>query len=333
MTISVCMGTYNGENYIEQQLKSLLNQTREPDEVIICDDSSDDKTAEIIRRFIDVNHLQDSWKLYCNNENKGYPLNFYYAMGLCTMDIVFLADQDDVWDKNKIERMCNVFEKKPEASLICCKFGLIDADGNKIRTVMLPSHSRDTGKLRQIFLKDVFYKCEWPGMVMAYRNEWYLQWNSVLKQEKAKCETGKIPHDFLICVKAADEEKFWQIDEKLAYHRRHGNNAGREEHRVGRLLSKSRKLAEIEIYIQMLQNVKQGQVLLTETGRQKLEEKYRSMWDRYKALKSGKVRKVLFNAWKHITDMRIATVICDLMIIKQKDLWTGETGNGDLNKA
>lgn len=68
MTISVCMGTYNGENYIEQQLKSLLNQTREPDEVIICDDNSDDKTAEIIRRFIDVNHLQDSWKLYCNNQ-------------------------------------------------------------------------------------------------------------------------------------------------------------------------------------------------------------------------------------------------------------------------
>lgn len=316
MTTSVCMGTYNGENYIEQQLQSILDQTKKPDEVIICDDHSEDKTAEIIRRFIDIHQLQRSWKLHCNSENKGYPANFYAAMDLCTEDIVFLADQDDVWDERKLERMCHVFDKKPGAALISCKFGLIDTEGNPINTVMAPVHSKETGKLRPIFLEDVFYKCEWPGMVMAYRNAWYRQWRIDGKEGGNVPEIQRVPHDFLLCVRASEENKFWQLDEKLAYHRRHENNAGGEEHRLGRLLNKPRKIAEIETYLRMLERVKKGQVLQTREGRQKLEEKYSSMKDRYKALQSGNIRKVLANAVAHKKDVRLATVICDLMIVK-----------------
>ena len=99
--ISVCMGIYNGEAYIKAQLQSILNQTLSPDEVILCDDRSTDGTREIVDQFIRENGLSGKWQLHCNPENKGYPANFYAGMALCRGEYVFLADQDDIWDKNK----------------------------------------------------------------------------------------------------------------------------------------------------------------------------------------------------------------------------------------
>ena len=52
--ISVAIATYNGEKYIEKQLKSILEQSIEVDEVIICDDKSTDDTVDVIRKFIGI---------------------------------------------------------------------------------------------------------------------------------------------------------------------------------------------------------------------------------------------------------------------------------------
>ena len=116
--ISVCMGIYNGEKYIAQQLQSIMNQTRKADEVILCDDRSTDNTVKIAEKFIEENELADTWKIHQNIQNKGYPYNFYYVMGLCKGDIVFLADQDDVWDVHKIEKMSHIMETHEEIQLL-----------------------------------------------------------------------------------------------------------------------------------------------------------------------------------------------------------------------
>lgn len=58
----------------------------------------------------------------------------------------------------------------------------------------------------------------------------------------------KIPHDILIAAKAAEERRFTQLDMELAYRRRHGNNAGGEEHRIGRLLNEERLRKLMSIY-------------------------------------------------------------------------------------
>ena len=63
MTVSVCMGIYNGEKYIEEQLDSILRQTRRAEEVILCDDCSTDRTVEIVRLFIEKHGLGESWRL------------------------------------------------------------------------------------------------------------------------------------------------------------------------------------------------------------------------------------------------------------------------------
>lgn len=71
MKISLLMATYNGENYILEQLKSIYNQTVNPDEVLIADDVSNDRTVELIERFIEQHDLKN-WKLMINSSNKGY---------------------------------------------------------------------------------------------------------------------------------------------------------------------------------------------------------------------------------------------------------------------
>lgn len=307
MRVSVCMATYNGEKYIRQQLESILCQSRQPDEVILCDDDSSDGTVGVIRSFIDENQLQGTWRLYQNERNRGYPSNFYHAMGLCGGDLVFLADQDDIWHSEKLAHMCRVIEAHPEAVVVCCKLSLIDAEGADIHSLMAPAYAGGKGgALRQVSIEDVFYKCEWPGMVMAYRREWY---HSHLEN------VNEIPHDFLICARAAEEGGFYQMDEILAFHRRHDSNAGGEEHRLGRLLRKERKLREIKDYLQILEAFSQKDVLRTDEGKGALQRKLSSMQGRYEALQSGRLSRVLKNAGRHWRETRVKTLVCDLIIV------------------
>lgn len=310
--ISIGMATYNGEKYIEEQLDCIYHQTRKPDEVIICDDGSGDQTVTIIRDYIDRNNLSDSWHLYINEENKGYPGNFYYVMELCTGRFVFLADQDDIWHEKKLEEMFQILVKSPEIDILACKFGLVDSEGQNIHSVMAPSKSLGTKELRVVSMKDAFGKYQWPGMVMAYRREWY--------ERSCKApQNCKVAHDFWLCIHAAEEGTMLWLDEELAWHRRHDNNTAREEHRVRQVLLLARKLGDIDQYIEMLRGVKNYGNLKTPEGKQALGKKLQSMEDRREALCSGSTIKVLKNGIKNRKYVRLATLLCDLAIVKQKD--------------
>jgi glycosyltransferase involved in cell wall biosynthesis len=96
---SVCMATYNGEKYIYQQIKSILDQLSEYDEIIVSDDGSTDKTIEILKAFND-----DRIKVFKNGKSRGPAGNFENALLKSTGDLIFLADQDDIWLDTKIAK-------------------------------------------------------------------------------------------------------------------------------------------------------------------------------------------------------------------------------------
>ena len=131
--ISVALTTFNGEKYIEKQLKSLLFQQRPIDEVIIVDDASSDKTVVIVDEFIKKNNLLN-WHLYVNNENIGFLKNFKNAIEKTTGDIIFLCDQDDIWFNTKINSMLNRFESDERIKAIYSGFKFIDENDNIIFT-------------------------------------------------------------------------------------------------------------------------------------------------------------------------------------------------------
>jgi glycosyltransferase involved in cell wall biosynthesis len=96
-TISVCMATHNGEKYIKRQLESILAQLSPDDEIVISDDSSSDKTVDIIKGFSD-NRI----RLYGHNTFFSPIFNNENALTKASGQIIVLSDQDDVWLDNKI---------------------------------------------------------------------------------------------------------------------------------------------------------------------------------------------------------------------------------------
>lgn len=122
MKISVVMATYNGAEYLYEQLDSIKNQTRKADEVIICDDGSKDQTVEMLRKYIKEYSLGDSWRLIINEQNLGYANNFHKAMMLAEGEFIFFSDQDDIWCPDKLEEMTRIMEQNEKIQLLCTDY-------------------------------------------------------------------------------------------------------------------------------------------------------------------------------------------------------------------
>jgi glycosyltransferase involved in cell wall biosynthesis len=103
MKISIALATYNGAQYISEQLASIQKQTLLPDELVISDDCSTDDTVSIIKSF--ARKAPFKVKLLVNQKNQGVTQNFNNALLATTGDITFLCDQDDVWFDNKLKVM------------------------------------------------------------------------------------------------------------------------------------------------------------------------------------------------------------------------------------
>lgn len=98
--ISVCMATYNGATFIRQQIESILPQLEAHDEIIFSDDGSTDSTLDII-----FSYRGNRFKVLKNQRTGSPAKNFEKGLKNCTGDIIFLADQDDVWLPDKVSRM------------------------------------------------------------------------------------------------------------------------------------------------------------------------------------------------------------------------------------
>ena len=108
MRISIAMTTYNGSKYLKEQLDSFTKQTHLPDELVVTDDGSSDDTLEILENF--AKKASFEVLIFRNNTNLGYAMNFGHAIGLCTGDLIFLSDQDDIWFPEKIETVSRFVE-------------------------------------------------------------------------------------------------------------------------------------------------------------------------------------------------------------------------------
>lgn len=102
MKISVAIATFNGADFVRNQLDSIFKQTLKPDEIVVSDDASSDETVQILTSM----QLQApcTFKVIQNRVNVGYIRNFEKAISACTGDLIFLADQDDYWASRKVAR-------------------------------------------------------------------------------------------------------------------------------------------------------------------------------------------------------------------------------------
>ena len=214
--ISVVMTTYNGGKYLAEQLLSIMRQTMLPDELIISDDGSQDDTIVIIEKLIKQYAIEyPSVKIifHQNKHNQGYINNFLNSIMVSKGDVVFLADQDDIWKKNKIKDMCECM-KKYNALVIHSDIDIINEKRELIQHKWEKYNFQYKKNKKNQFLK----KLNYCGMSMCFDGKFIR--NCIPKIRNISIPT----HDWTICACADIAHSFVQIGGVYTLRRYHEEN-------------------------------------------------------------------------------------------------------------
>jgi glycosyltransferase involved in cell wall biosynthesis len=202
-SISVCIPAYNGDLFIGEQLLSILGQLGPHDEIIISDDHSTDNTLQKIAG------LQDPRiKVFMNEGKTGPVYNMENALKQACGDLIFLADQDDIWYPEKIAVMVPLLEKY---DLVIHDATVTGRDGNSIHPSFFILNKSGRGFLRNV------YRNSFIGCCMAL--------NRKLLNYVLPFPPGLAMHDSWIGLNAALAGKYYLLPRPLVYYRRHGSNA------------------------------------------------------------------------------------------------------------
>lgn len=123
------MCTFNGQPYVIEQVRSILRQSVTPRELVVADDGSSDGTLEAVKRGFELeaprHRLPDLVILPAMRAPLGVARNFERAMRACKSPLIALADQDDIWLPEKLQRQSDALELDKTASLVASNAGLI----------------------------------------------------------------------------------------------------------------------------------------------------------------------------------------------------------------
>lgn len=206
MKISVCMAVYNGEAYLLPQIRSILSQLRQNDEVVIVDDASQDKSAKLLSCLAD-----SRVRVFRNDHNLGVVASFEKAMRLAQGDILFLSDQDDLWLPGKVERFIEVFSLKPDVTLVASDAQIIDGSGTVVADSFFSQRGRFTAGILHNLVKNKYHGC-----TLAFRRFMLDHFLPIPKD---------VPmHDVWIGLINDIYGKTDYIDQPLIAYRRHGKN-------------------------------------------------------------------------------------------------------------
>lgn len=236
MRISIAMTTYNGADYLLEQLESLRTQSLMADEVIIVDDCSTDNTVDLLNMYIQKYHL-DNWVLIKNSSNIGWRKNFRKALQKTTGDVVFLCDQDDIWNKDKISLMVKEFHKSPSIELLASNYEILDFGRNdkvKIRDVEL-----DNGAVVPFSLKNKSISVMRPGCTFAVKRELI-----VLLE---KYDIDRFGHDNILWNLAMVRGTLYLYLKRLIHFRRHETSASAPN----QSLNRERRVVEVDTSYQI----------------------------------------------------------------------------------
>ena len=203
--ISVCIATYNGERFIEEQLNSILSQLSDEDEIIISDDNSSDSTVKSIELLNDprihiVNHIPKNAKFTIDYSTHNFENALLHSKG----DIIFIADQDDFWLPNKVEMMTEQL-KHYDLVMSDCYIG----DENLNVSNKLYSQNRPfSPSIVYNFIKPSFLGC-----CMAFRR--------VVLEKALPFPKYGVAHDFWLGCVTLRYFKIAYIPQPLVIYRRH----------------------------------------------------------------------------------------------------------------
>lgn len=212
--VDILLATYNGENYLVEQLESILSQTYSNFRLLISDDCSTDGTRKILEEY---KEKDSRIQLFFQGKNLGVIKNFEYLLKKVESKYYMLSDQDDIWKENKIEKSVEKLESS-ESDLVYTDLEVVDANLN----VTYESY----WKLKGIYKKIKKYN----NFEALYLNNFVTGCTLISKEEYIRDvlplpDTSKfVLHDYWIALIVSQKGKISYIEEPLIKYRQHKNN-------------------------------------------------------------------------------------------------------------
>jgi len=216
-TLSIAMCTYNGEEYLREQLGSIAKQSRLPNELVVSDDGSGDATLQILEEFQRVAPF--SVQICHSGTNLGSTKNFEKAIMQCSGDIIVLCDQDDVWHSEKLMRIERIFVDSPHIGAVFTDGEICDAFLNPLGYSLWQSFGFNKKMQKkaashrsfEVLIKrnvatgaTTAFRSEFKDLVLPIPNEWV--------------------HDCWIALLIAAVSDLAIIDELMIKYRQHNSN-------------------------------------------------------------------------------------------------------------
>ncbi|CAB4894673.1 MAG: glycosyltransferase [Actinobacteria bacterium] len=219
--ISVVVCTHNGATFLSDQLDSIVGQSVLPDEIVISDDASTDTTRQIIEQFVRETRVAFpgiSCRVLLSEKPRGVRGNFEWAISQTTGDLIALADQDDVWHRQRLERQISLGEA-PAVLLSHSNADLIDESGKSLGYLLFATLHMNGRTVRNINSGDGFRELMRRNVVTGA---------TVMLSRKLTELAFPIPsawlHDEWLAVVAAMNYGLVSIDEPLISYRQHASN-------------------------------------------------------------------------------------------------------------
>lgn len=203
--VSVIICIYNGEEYIEKCLASVINQTYKHIEIIVVDDGSIDNTYNILKKYPNIKYIYQSNKGLASARNLGISqVNGKY---------ITMLDVDDLYIEDKIEKQVEHLKKHPDVDIVCNDSVLIDENDKEIKVMKVECNNY----LKEDFLANLLFRqpihCTASMMIKRECFEY------ITYPEDVKCS-----EDYYLTIEFAKRYQFGYLPEVLYKYRRHANN-------------------------------------------------------------------------------------------------------------
>jgi rhamnosyltransferase len=239
----VLMTTYNGEKFVEEQIKSIFNQKKCLADIIVSDDGSTDNTLLLLQKLKQKYKKKIKIKIIKNNNQKNsFSLNFYNLFLLANVeeyDYVALSDQDDTFNHNKFFKAAKFLEKgyyKGFSSSVRC-FG----ESNKILTQSL-----------KITKLDFLFEGAGQGCTFVMNKNSFIEFQDFIKCNYKMIENF-IFHDWLVYLFFRSNNYRWKFfNEPLVNYRIHSSNSFGNKYSVNGILKRFSKLLNGWYYNQVM---------------------------------------------------------------------------------
>ena len=214
MKIDILMATYNGEKYLREQLDSILNQTYSDFRLLISDDNSQDSTRQILSQYAEKDKRVI---VFLQKKNLGVSKNFEFLMKKVENECFMFADQDDVWQKDKIQKSIQKMVNE-DCDLVYSNLEVVNQDLKLLDKSYWKLKGFEKKVKKYNNFESLYLNNYITGCTMLVKSKWI---NKILPIPH---NSNYILHDYWTALVVSKFGKLEYIDEPLVKYRQHIEN-------------------------------------------------------------------------------------------------------------